>query len=146
MQDRRTLTGLKVFLLYCALLALAGPAVFWAARLGMHVPPSRVQGFVGYFWDADGTRLSHVAIPLEGERDLFLDGAWSRWRLAWASPQLLLFMFADGAGKYRSMTRSVLETLIAIGALRLVSGQTIMAGALDAVAEAALLNSMESVP
>jgi hypothetical protein len=77
--------------------------------------------------------------------DLFLDGAWSRWRLAWASPQLLLFMFADGAGKYRSMTRSVLETLIAIGALRLVSGQTIMAGALDAVAEAALLNSMESV-
>lgn len=77
--------------------------------------------------------------------DLFLDGAWSRWRLAWASPQLLLFMFADGAGKYRSMTRSVLETLIAIGALRLVSGQTILAGALDAVAEAALLNSMESV-
>ncbi|HEY0883910.1 MAG TPA: DUF1631 family protein [Ramlibacter sp.] len=77
--------------------------------------------------------------------DLFLDGAWSRWRLAWASPQLLLFMFADGAGKYRSMTRSVLETLIAIGALRLVSGQTILAGALDAVAEAALLNSTESV-
>ena len=77
--------------------------------------------------------------------DLFLDGAWSRWRLAWASPQLLLFMFADGAGKYRSMTRSVLETLIAIGALRLVSGQTILAGALDAVAEAALANSMESV-
>jgi hypothetical protein len=77
--------------------------------------------------------------------DLFLDGAWSRWRLAWASPQLLLFMFADGAGKYRSMTRSVLETLIAIGALRLVSGQTIMAGALDAVAEAALHNTMESV-
>lgn len=77
--------------------------------------------------------------------DLFLDGAWGRWRLAWASPQLLLFMFADGAGKYRSMTRSVLETLIAIGALRLVSGQTILAGALDAVAEAALANSMESV-
>jgi hypothetical protein len=77
--------------------------------------------------------------------DLFLDGAWSRWRLAWASPQLLLFMFADGAGKYRSMTRSVLQTLIAIGALRLVSGQTILAGALDAVAEAALRNSTESV-
>ncbi len=77
--------------------------------------------------------------------DLFLDGSWSRWRLAWASPQQLLFMFADGAGKYRSMTRSVLETLIAIGALRLVSGQTILSGALDAVAEAALRNSTESV-
>jgi len=77
--------------------------------------------------------------------DLFLDGGWSRWRLAWASPQSLLFMFADGAGRYRSMTRSVLETLIAIGALRLVSGQSILAGALDAVAEAALRNSTESV-
>ncbi len=98
--------------------------------------------------DENDPRGSPVAIEqLEAGAwaDLFLDGAWSRWRLAWASPQLLLFMFADGAGKYRSMTRSVLQTLIAIGALRLVSGQTIMAGALDAVAEAALRNSTESV-
>jgi len=77
--------------------------------------------------------------------DLFIDGGWSRWRLAWASPQSLLFMFADGAGRYRSMTRSVLDTLLAIGALRLVCGQSILSGALDAVAEAALRNSTESV-
>jgi len=98
--------------------------------------------------DAEPDSASPVAIEhlqTGAWADLFLDGAWSRWRLAWASPQLLLFMFADGAGKYRSMTRSVLETLIAIGALRLVSGQTILAGALDAVADAALRNSMESV-
>jgi len=84
-------------------------------------------------------------LPVGAWADLFLDGGWSRWRLAWASPQSLLFMFADGAGRYRSMTRSVLDTLIAIGALRLVCGQSILSGALDAVAEAALRNSTESV-
>src|SRR6185436_13631717 len=67
--------GLKVFLLYCALLATAGPAMFWSARLGWHIPSSRVEGFVGYFWDDSGKHLSHVAIPLEGDRNLFLDGA-----------------------------------------------------------------------
>jgi hypothetical protein len=75
MPNGRTQTGLEVFLLYCALLAMVGPAMFWTARLGLRVPPSRVQGYVGYFWDASGTRLSHVAIPLEGDEDLFLDGA-----------------------------------------------------------------------
>jgi hypothetical protein len=76
--------------------------------------------------------------------DLYLDGAWSRWRLAWASPQSLLFMFADGSGRYKSMTRSVLETLNRIGALRFVSAETIVQGALDAVAQTALHNSTRS--
>ena len=75
MPNRRTQTGLEVFLLYCALLAIAGPAMFWSARLGLHVPEARVDGFVGYFWAPGGDRLSHVAIPLEGDRNLFLDGA-----------------------------------------------------------------------
>jgi hypothetical protein len=76
--------------------------------------------------------------------DLFLDRAWSRWRLAWASPQGLLFMFADGSGRYKSMTRSVLETLNRIGALRFVSDEPIVQGALDAVAQTALRNSMQT--
>ena len=76
--------------------------------------------------------------------DLYLEGGWSRWRLAWASPQSLLFMFADGSGRYRSMTRSVLETLNRIGALRFVSAETIVEGALDAVAETALRNSTQA--
>jgi hypothetical protein len=75
MRIARTQAGLAVFLLYCALLAIAGPTMYWSARLGLHVPAARVQGFVGYFWEPDGLRLSHVAIPLEGDRALFLDGA-----------------------------------------------------------------------
>jgi hypothetical protein len=76
--------------------------------------------------------------------DLYLDGTWARWKLSWASPQSLLFMFADGSGRYRSMTRSVLETLNAVGALRFVAAETIVEGALDAVAQTALRNSMQS--
>ena len=77
--------------------------------------------------------------------DLYLDSIWSRWRVAWASPHSLLFMFSDGGGKYKSMTRSVLDTMMALGALRIVAEQTLLAGALDAVAERALRNSMDSV-
>jgi hypothetical protein len=55
----------------------------------------------------------------------------------------LLFMFADGGGHYKSMTRSVLETLNAVGALRFVAAETIVEGALDAVAQAALRNSTQ---
>lgn len=77
--------------------------------------------------------------------DLLLAGHWSRWRLAWASPQSLLFMFADGAGCHRSMTRPVLGTLLATGALRFVCEQTILDSALDAVAGAALRNSLRRV-
>jgi hypothetical protein len=77
--------------------------------------------------------------------DLYIDSVWSRWRVAWASPHSLLFMFSDGGGKYKSMTRSVLDTMMALGALRIVAEQTLLAGALDAVAERALRNSMDSV-
>jgi hypothetical protein len=42
------------------------------------------------------------------------------------------------------MTRSVLETLNRIGALRFVAAETIVQGALDAVATTALRNSTQS--
>src|SRR5204862_3231764 len=53
----------------------AGPAMFWSARLGLRLPPTRVQGFVGYFMGPDGETISHVAIPLEGGGGLYLSGA-----------------------------------------------------------------------
>jgi hypothetical protein len=107
--------------------------------------------------DADGMAPMRMAAVRKGRAplaitrlqagawvDLYLDGAWGRWKLSWASPQSLLFMFADGDGHYRSMTRSVLETLNAVGALRFVAAETIVEGALDAVAQTALRNSMQS--
>ena len=70
----RTFDGLRVFLLYCALLAVAGPALFWSARLGLRVAPVKVEGFVGYFLDVDRVSVSHVAIPLADGSDLYLSG------------------------------------------------------------------------
>ncbi|HEY4185002.1 MAG TPA: hypothetical protein VGP07_08035 [Polyangia bacterium] len=63
-------TSLGVFFLYCALLAMTWPALFWSARLGLRVEPGHVQGFVGYFHNADD---GYVVVPLEGDRGLFLE-------------------------------------------------------------------------
>jgi hypothetical protein len=75
MRTSRAYAGLGIFLLHCALLAVAGPAMFWSARLGLRLAPTRVQGFVGYFMAPDGQTISHVAIPLEGGGGLYLSGA-----------------------------------------------------------------------
>jgi hypothetical protein len=74
MRTSRAYAGLGIFLLHCALLAIAGPAMFWSARLGLRLAPTRVQGFVGYFMAPDGEAISHVAIPLEGGGGLYLSG------------------------------------------------------------------------
>jgi hypothetical protein len=75
--------------------------------------------------------------------DVFMAGAWSRWQLSWVSPHALLFMLTDGSGRYRSMTRSMLDKMMALGALRTVSQQSVVDGALDAVAQKALRNSTQ---
>jgi hypothetical protein len=76
--------------------------------------------------------------------DVFLQGTWSRWQLTWASPHGLLYMFTDGAGRSRSVTRSTFDKLIAAGAVRVLPEQPVVEDALDAVAAAALRNSAKS--
>jgi hypothetical protein len=76
--------------------------------------------------------------------DVFHRGAWARWQLTWASPHALLFMFTDGSGRSRSVTRATLDKLMEAGAVRVLPRQPVVEGALDAVAEAALRNSMKS--
>ena len=90
------------------------------------------------------TDLAAAGLQPGAWADVFMGGAWSRWQLTWASPHALMFMFTDGAGKHQSMTRTVLDKMIALGALRLLSQQTVLESALDAVAERALHNSMTS--
>jgi hypothetical protein len=72
-----------------------------------------------------------------------LDGTWSRYQVTWASPHATLFMFANAAGKTHSMTRRLMDKMLRAGALRLVSGQAVVDGALDAVAQTALSNSLD---
>jgi hypothetical protein len=80
--------------------------------------------------------LQHGAwVELLGER-------WERWQLTWASPHGLLFLFTQGGGVSRSMTRRRLQHMMAEGTLRLVTAHGVVDGALDAVAQVAWHNSL----
>jgi hypothetical protein len=69
-------------------------------------------------------------------------GGWGRQQVTWASPHGTLFMFADASGATHSMTRRLLDKMLRAGTLRLVASQAVVDGALDAVAQAALRNSV----
>ncbi|KAF1049103.1 MAG: hypothetical protein GAK38_00870 [Xylophilus sp.] len=79
-------------------------------------------------------------------------GAWveildhgrpARTQLTWTSPHGTLFLFTAADGSTRSMTRRMRDRLAAEGALRVVAGGAVVAGALDAVAQTALRNSIK---
>jgi hypothetical protein len=69
------------------------------------------------------------------------DGRWNRLQLTWASPHGTLFMFGDATGKSHSMTRRLLDQLVAAQSMRLVSDHAVVDGALDAVAQTAVSNT-----
>jgi hypothetical protein len=75
--------------------------------------------------------------------EMLIDGGWSRYQVTWASPHGTLFMFASAVGKTHSMTRRLLDKMLQGGTLRMISGQAVVDGALDAVAQAALRNSLD---
>jgi hypothetical protein len=74
--------------------------------------------------------------------EMFGAAGWSRQQLTWASPHGTLFMFADASGQTHSMTRRLLDKMLRAGTLRMVASQAVVDGALDAVAQAALANSL----
>lgn len=77
--------------------------------------------------------------------EMMTDGEWQRAQVRWASPHGTLFMFTLGqGGQPKSMTRRLLGRMLRTGTLRLLSGQAMVEGALDAVAEKALRNSMHA--
>ena len=67
----------------------------------------------------------------------------TRSQLSWCSAQGTIFLFKQGDGSIYSMTRRVRDTLVAEGRLRSVAREPLVTGALDAVARAAVLNSMD---
>ena len=75
--------------------------------------------------------------------EMLMDGGWSRFQVTWASPHATLFMFADATGKTHSMTRRLLDKMLRSDTLRMISGQAVVDGALDAVAQTALRNSVD---
>ena len=73
--------------------------------------------------------------------EMLMEGQWSRLQLTWASPHGTLFMFTDAVGRSHSMTRRLLDQLVAAQGLHLISDQAVVDGALDAVARVAVRNS-----
>ncbi|HSH90850.1 MAG TPA: DUF1631 family protein [Ramlibacter sp.] len=75
--------------------------------------------------------------------EMMLEGTWARYQVTWVSPHRTLFMFANAAGKQHSMTHKLLAKMLQGGSLRLIADQTLVDGALDAVVQAALRNSLD---
>lgn len=76
--------------------------------------------------------------------ELLADGKWVRTQLTWASPHGTLFLFTNGFGATQSMTRRSRDKMLAAGHLRLVSGKAVVEGALNAVAQTAMRNSVDT--
>jgi Protein of unknown function (DUF1631) len=83
-----------------------------------------------------------ISIPIGSWVELMLDGAWLRAQLTWASPMRTLFMFVSRGGKAHSMSKRTMDKLCAQGLIRMVSDGQLVDKALDAVAQAALRNSV----
>lgn len=81
--------------------------------------------------------------PLGSWVELLVNGKWVRTQLTWSSPHGTLFLFTSVLGTTQSMTRRLRDKLIAGGNLRIVSSQTVVEGALDAVAQTAMRNSID---
>ncbi len=90
------------------------------------------------------TALSGGVLPLGSWVELLTHGEWVRTQLTWASPHGTLFLFTSVYGTTQSMTRRTHDKLVLAGQLRLISGQPVVDGALDAVAQQAMRNSLDS--
>lgn len=95
---------------------------------------------------ADGAAIETAdgEVPLGSWVELLVGGQWVRTQLTWASPHGTLFLFTSALGATQSMTRRSRDKLLSAGSLRIVSGQPVVDGALDAVARIAMRNSLDS--
>ena len=87
--------------------------------------------------------IPHDDLPLGSWVELLVDGNWVRTQLTWASPHGTLYLFTSAMGNSQSMTRRSRDRLVASGSLRVISGAPVVDGALNAVAQIALRNSMD---
>lgn len=75
--------------------------------------------------------------------ELLTNGVWSRTQLGWISPQRTMYLFTSVQGKTQSMSKRMLQRLLASGELRLLAERSVVDGALDAVVHTATLNSLD---
>jgi len=77
--------------------------------------------------------------------ELQIKGVWQRTQLSWVSPQGTMYLFTDLQAKSHSMTQRMFDRMLAEATLRVVSEQSLVDGALDAVVSAAMRNSLDDV-
>ena len=94
---------------------------------------------------SEPTPIAEGDLPLGSWVEMWANDQWVRTQLTWASPHGTLFLFTGVFGTTQSMTRRSRDKLLASGKLRLISGSPVVEGALDAVAQAAMRNSVDSV-
>lgn len=70
---------------------------------------------------------------------------WVRAQLTWASPHGTLFMFTGAAGNPTSMTRRALDKMQAKQTMRIITQDSVVVGALNAVAQTAMRNTIKPV-
>lgn len=90
------------------------------------------------------TDVEMDALPLGSWVEILVKDHWVRTQLTWASPHGTLFLFTSASGTPQSMTRRSRDKLAQAGQLRVVTGQTVVDGALDAVAQIAMRNSVDT--
>lgn len=78
--------------------------------------------------------------------EILNDKVWTRTQLTWTNPKGTLFLFTSATGSTQSMTRRSRDQMLLSNTMRLVSGQHVLDDALNAVARAALRNSMDRLP
>ena len=76
--------------------------------------------------------------------NLQVAGQWERTQLSWIGSHGNLFLFTSASGRTQSMTLRLLHRLLQQGALQVLAEQTVVDNALNAVAQTAMQNSVES--
>jgi len=76
--------------------------------------------------------------------NLQVAGQWERRQLSWIGSHGNLFLFTSASGRTQSITLRLLDRLLQQGALQVLAEQTVVDNALNAVAQTAMQNSVES--
>ena len=84
-----------------------------------------------------------VGLHLGAWVEMLVDTQWLRAQLTWISPHNTLYLFTSEGDRKHSMTVRVLQHLLALSFVKVVSQQGVVDGALDSVANAAMLNSLD---